>query len=362
MSDTALSTHPSSSPAAAGVTRWLLICAAAVLAMALIGAVTRLTESGLSIVEWKPVAGALPPLSEAAWQHEYDLYQQSPQGMTVNKGMDMHDFKVIFFWEWAHRLWGRLIGLIFALPLALFWRRLPSATRPAFIGLLALGVAQGAMGWFMVKSGLVDQPMVSHYRLAAHLLLAAVIYAGMLRLALRFGAFPATGVATPDTRRLRRSALIALGMVLTTLVWGAFVAGLDAGLLYNTFPKMDAHWLPPEMLQHNPIWRAFFEEPATVQFTHRVLAILTVCKLLAIWYLSRRLTIPARARFFAAAAGVMACVQAGLGIATLLTHVNIVLATAHQGGAFIVIGLLAGLIYHLTPPQALSGSNPRRTS
>lgn len=349
MSD-AIAYHPSSAPVARAVSRWLLVCAAAVLLMALIGAVTRLTESGLSIVEWKPVSGALPPLSDADWQREYDLYQQSPQGMTVNKGMDMHDFKVIFFWEWAHRLWGRMIGLIFALPLVVFWRRLPRDTRPAFLGLLALGGLQGFMGWFMVKSGLVDQPMVSHYRLAAHLLLAAIIYALMLRLSLRFATFPATGVATPDTRRLRRFALMALGMVLTTMVWGAFVAGLDAGMLYNTFPTMDGHWLPPEMMQHQPVWRAFFEEPATVQFTHRVLAIVTLCKLLALWLLSRRLNIPARARQFAMAVGVMACVQVGLGIATLLTQVNIVLATAHQGGALIVLGLLTALVYHLTPP------------
>lgn len=354
MSD-AIASHPSSAPRARLIARWLLICAAAVFLMALIGAVTRLTESGLSIVEWKPVAGAIPPLNDADWQREYDLYQQSPQGQTVNRAMEMHDFKVIYFWEWIHRFWGRLIGVLFVVPLVFFWRSLPASTRPAALGLLALGGAQGFMGWFMVKSGLVDQPMVSHYRLAAHLILAAIIYALLLRLSLRFFVFPATGLATPDTRRVRRFAVISFGLVLTTIIWGAFVAGLDAGMLYNTFPKMDAHWLPPETMQHVPVWKAFIEEPATVQFVHRVLALVTLCKLIVLWRLAKKLEVPARVKKYASYVAVMALAQVGLGIATLLTQVNIVLATAHQGGALILLGLLTGLIYHLTPPAAVDG-------
>lgn len=330
------------SPAARPVARWLFLCALAVMLMALIGAVTRLTESGLSIVEWKPVAGALPPMNAADWQHEYDLYQQSPQGEIVNHGMSMEEFKRIFFWEWLHRLWGRMIGVIFALPLLFFWRRLPAQTRPAFLGLLALGFAQGGMGWYMVKSGLVDQPAVSHYRLAAHLTLAAVIYIFMLRQSLQFCHAPAGG---RDAPRLHRFALTAIGMVLVTLVWGAFTAGLDAGMLYNTFPTMDGHWLPPELAQHKPMWHAFFAEPAVVQFTHRVLAILTFCKLIALWALSRKLEVAPRVRKIAMAVGLMALVQVSLGISTLLSQVNIVLATAHQGGAFVVLGLLTWLIY-----------------
>ena len=354
---TALLNHPSQQPHARGISRWLMICAAAVLAMALIGAITRLTESGLSIVEWNPVSGAIPPLNDADWQREYDLYQQSPQGMTVNKDMSLHDFKVIYFWEWIHRLWGRLIGVIYALPLLFFWRRIPADTRPAFIGLLALGGLQGFMGWFMVKSGLVDQPMVSHYRLAAHLLLAAVIYALLLRLGLRFMTLPATGVATPDTRRVKRFAVATLVAAFITLIWGAFVAGLDAGMLYNTFPKMDAHWVPPELLQHSPVWVAFFEEHATVQFTHRVLALLLVVKVAVLWRMAHRLSVPQRARDFARYAAVMVGVQAGLGIATLMTQVNIVLATLHQGGAFVLLGLLTALVYHLTAPNTAENAH-----
>lgn len=328
-------THPCQLPVARAVSRWLFICAAAVLLMALVGAVTRLTESGLSIVEWKPVAGTLPPLTDAAWQEQYDLYQQSPQGQTVNRGMDMADFKRIFFWEWVHRLWGRVIGLIYALPLLYFWRRLPRETKPAFVWLLALGAAQGAMGWFMVQSGLVDQPAVSQYRLAAHLLLAAVIYALMLRLALRFCHAPQAG-----DEKLRRFGLAALGMVFVTLVWGAFTAGLDGGMLYNTFPKMDAHWLPPELWQQKPFLEIATGDPAVVQFIHRMLAVLTLAKLLLLWHRTRKSALPARAKQAAASVAVMALAQVALGIATLLTQVNIVLATLHQGGAFVLIGLL----------------------
>lgn len=331
---------PFQSTAAPAVSRWLMLCAAAVFMMALIGAVTRLTESGLSIVEWRPVTGTLPPLSDAAWQEQYDLYQQSPQGQTVNRNMDMADFKVIFFWEWLHRLWGRLIGVIYALPLLYYWRRLPVDTRPAFLGLLALGAAQGGMGWFMVQSGLVDAPAVSHYRLAAHLLLAAIIYILLLRLALCFRGAPAAGMA-----RLRRFGLMGMAAVVLTLTWGAFVAGLDAGMLYNTFPKMDAHWLPPELSQHRPLWHAFVAEPATVQFTHRILALLVLGKLLYLWRLTVRLGAPAKVVFIARAIAAMVGLQVLLGIATLLTQVNIVLATLHQGGAFVLLGLLAWYVH-----------------
>lgn len=346
-----LALHPSATPVARTAKHWLLVCAAAVFMMALIGAVTRLTESGLSIVEWKPITGALPPLSEAAWQAEYHLYQQSPQGEIINRGMSMEDFKYIYFWEWLHRLWGRLIGVIYALPLIILWRRLPVETKPALLGLLALGGAQACMGWFMVKSGLVDQPMVSHYRLAAHLSLAALIYALLLRQALIFQGPAVTAMASADSRRLRRFSLTTLAMVAITIVWGAFVAGLDAGMLYNTFPTMDGHWLPPELDDHRPLWHGFVAEPAIVQFTHRVLAVLTLVKVLALWRLSRRLLVAEQVRRIATYAALAVGAQVLLGIATLMTQVQIGLATLHQGGAFILLGVLTWLIYHLSPRQ-----------
>ena len=325
---------------------WLMICAGAVFMMALIGAATRLTESGLSIVEWKPVAGALPPLNEADWQREYDLYQQSPQGRHVNAGMPMADFKLIYFWEWFHRLWGRLIGLIYALPLVYFWRYLPPATRPAALGLLALGAAQGAMGWFMVKSGLVDVPAVSHYRLAAHLSLAFIIYALMLRLALRFHHAPvASGRA--ELRPLRKLVHIAAGLTGLTIVWGAFVAGLDAGLVYNTFPHMNGHWFPPEALAHAPMWRAFIEEPASVQYVHRCLALLTLTAVIYVWLQSRRFDLPRLLGRLSAGLAAMAGLQVTLGVLTLVSVVNIHLAVAHQGGALVLLGLLIWMLYEL---------------
>lgn len=324
---------------------WLFTCAFAVFVMALVGAITRLTESGLSIVTWEPVIGAVPPLNEADWQAEFAEYRTSPQYQKVNRGMSLAEFKQIYFWEWFHRLWGRVIGLIYALPLAWFWLRgrLPAESKPAFLGVLTLGFAQGFMGWFMVQSGLVDMPAVSHYRLAAHLMLAFLIFACLCRMGLAFSLRPAADAGKLAPLRGMIKGAIALAAL--TMTWGAFVAGLDAGLLYNTFPKMDAHWIPPELMAHQPIWRAFFEEPATVQFTHRVLAILTTIKVLYVWQRSRSFNVAGRVPAVFSAAAVMVLLQAGLGIATLLSHVHIVPATVHQGGAMVLLGLLVWLLH-----------------
>lgn len=332
---------------------WLFTCAAAVFLMALIGAVTRLTESGLSITEWKPVTGALPPLDAAAWQKEFDLYKQSPQYQKVNSGMDISDFKKIYFWEWIHRFWGRLIGLVYFVPLLFFWGRIPSVARPRFLGLLALGFAQGAMGWLMVKSGLVDHPAVSHYRLAAHLMLAFLIYAWLFRLALAFSLQPDKDAGRLTDLRGGVRGTIALSALVMT--WGAFTAGLDAGMVYNTFPDMNGHWFPPEAAQHRPFWRAFLEEPATVQFTHRILALLLVLKVLL---LARRAVpfhpSPRLARLFRALV-LAVLLQASLGVATLLTQVDIVLATLHQAGALFLLTLLVWLLHEI-PAIRKSGS------
>lgn len=324
---------------------WLFSCAAAVFLMALIGAVTRLTESGLSIVEWKPVTGAIPPLNDAGWQAAFDAYRQSPQYQKVNAGMTLAEFKGIFFWEWLHRLWGRLIGILYAVPLLFFWKRLPRESRPAFLSVLALGFLQGFMGWWMVKSGLVDQPAVSHYRLAAHLMLAFLIYGCLLRLALAFSLSPEKDAAKAHPLRgMVRSTLI---LAAITMTWGAFTAGLDGGMLYNTFPTMNGYWLPPEMLQHKPLWRGFLDEPAVVQFTHRVLALLLFAKIMLLSFRARRFHCPPRMADVFAALAVMAVAQVLLGIGALLTQVNIYLATAHQAGAMIVLALLVWLLHEI---------------
>ncbi len=329
------------------VALWLFFCAASVFCMALIGAVTRLTESGLSIVEWKPVTGALPPLDMAGWQREFELYQQSPQYQKVNAGMTLAEFKNIYFWEWIHRLWGRLIGLFYLLPFLWFWKqgRLPRDSMPAFLGVLALGFLQGGMGWYMVKSGLVDTPAVSHYRLAAHLMLAFLIYGCLFRLGLAFALAPEKDAArVVPLRRFIRAALVLAALVMT---WGAFVAGLDAGMVYNTFPMMNGYWFPPEMLQYSPVWQAFFEEPATVQFTHRVLALLLLVKISFLVWKSFSYHPPQRIRRLFIALGAVTVAQGALGIATLLTQVHLHVAVMHQAGALAVLTVLVWLLHEI---------------
>lgn len=334
---------------------WLFSAAAAVFLMALIGAVTRLTESGLSIVEWKPVVGALPPLSSADWEKEFSLYQQSPQYIKINQGMSIDEFKNIYLWEWVHRLWGRMIGLIYALPLVYFWARkkLPEHLKKPALVVLGLGFLQGAMGWYMVKSGLVDLPAVSHYRLAAHLMLAFLIYAAILKMALSIVWTPPK--ITVNTAKLRKFTVIALGLAVLTMIWGAFVAGLRAGHFYNTFPTMDGYWLPPELFLFKPLWQAFFADPAVVQFTHRVLAILAFLKIMALWRKSAKMQLPSSAAAAFRALGCAAILQVILGISTLLTNVNIVLAALHQAGAMLVLTLLITVL-HVTEKRAEKAS------
>jgi heme a synthase len=254
---------------------WLLICCAILFALVMVGGATRLTGSGLSIVDWRPVTGVVPPLSEQAWLAELDRYRQSPEYQLVNRGMSLGEFKAIYWWEWGHRFLARLLGLGFALPLAWFWlrRRVPQSLKLPLLGILALGALQGWLGWFMVQSGLVDVPRVSPYRLAAHLGLALVIYAAMFWLALKCLWPPR---AAPPRAPGRRGAGAVLALLVVTIVSGAFVAGLRAGYLYNTFPLMGGYWLPPGLFHLEPAWLNFFENPVTAQFTHRVLGVSTL--------------------------------------------------------------------------------------
>jgi cytochrome c oxidase assembly protein subunit 15 len=291
-----------------------------VLAMAVIGAVTRLTESGLSITEWKPVTGALPPLSHESWQKEFDLYRQSPEFAQKHFWMGLGDFQKIFFWEWLHRLWGRTIGIVYALPLLWFFlrKKIPRGYSTKLIAILALGALQGAVGWWMVASGLVNQPAVSHFRLATHLGLALVIFSAMWWVTLSLQE------SRNDVRSVGRGLLgwAALSMLAVTIVWGAFTAGLDAGLIYNTFPLMQGQFTPPgdADILHDHGW---------VQFTHRWLAVTTGLAILA--YAWRRKNVWLAGMVF---------MQIGLGISTLLTLVLIPLAAAHQAGAILLLALL----------------------
>jgi cytochrome c oxidase assembly protein subunit 15 len=315
---------------------WLLVCAAMIVVMLVLGGITRLTESGLSITEWQPISGVLPPLSEAAWQAEFAKYREIPQFQLLHSWMSIEDFKTIYFWEWLHRLWGRLIGLAFAAPFLWFLlrRRIPSGLLPRLAGILVFGGLQGVLGWVMVKSGLVDRVEVSQYRLVAHLGLAIVLYAAILWTALDLlwppppGARPAAG--------LRRAAEAIAGLVFLTLLAGGFVAGLNAGLTYNTFPLMDGALVPEGYWQLQPWWRNFFENVAAVQFDHRLLALASLAAIIAFWLAGHRHALAARGRRALDALLAMALLQVALGVATLLLVVPLPLAAAHQAGAVLL--------------------------
>jgi len=317
---------------------WLLACAALVFAMIVVGGITRLTHSGLSIVEWQPIVGAVPPLDDAQWQEAFDKYKQTPEYLQVNRGMTLPQFKGIFWWEYAHRLLGRLIGVVFFVPLV--WlalrRRIPRAVLPRLAAIFVLGGVQGALGWYMVQSGLVDDPRVSQYRLAAHLGLAAAIYAAILWTALDLlrPAAPEPGPAAPAG--LRRFALALAAIVFVMMLSGAIVAGIRAGLAYNTFPLMDGHVLPPEAFVLEPWIRNVFSNMALVQFDHRLIAWTLALLVPWFWVRSRRDAPPGRARLAADALLALVIVQIALGISTLLLRVPVPLAAAHQAGAMAV--------------------------
>ncbi|MDA0786028.1 MAG: COX15/CtaA family protein [Proteobacteria bacterium] len=325
---------------------WLMVCAGMVLAMIVIGGITRLTESGLSIVYWRPVTGFLPPLTDADWAQAFDLYRATPQYLEVNAGMTLAEFRAIFWWEYIHRLWGRLIGLVFFLPFVWFLirGRVRMTLVPRLVLLFLLGGAQGALGWYMVRSGLVDIPAVSQYRLAAHLSLAFVIYAALVWTGLSL-IFPnPAAIADRLAVPIRRLALLALGLISLTILSGAFVAGTDAGLIFNSFPLMDGSILPPGYFDHAA---APFEDHGTIQFHHRVLALASLAAVTALWWRSRWLALAPRARRVDNGLMAMAVAQVLLGITTLLLVVPVHLAATHQAGAVLLFTTILWFTHEL---------------
>jgi cytochrome c oxidase assembly protein subunit 15 len=318
---------------------WLLVCCALIFAMVVLGGVTRLTGSGLSMVEWDPVFGVVPPLDQASWNTIFDLYKQSPESNKINIGMDLDGFKKIYWFEFSHRLLGRAIGIVFLLPFLYFLvtGRIRRSLTPKLVTMFILGGLQGVLGWYMVKSGLVDNPHVSQYRLAAHLGLAVIIYAFMFWVALGLLFQPAEHREHGVPRQLLSAANILTGLVVITILSGAFVAGLKAGFAYNTFPLMDGRWVPEAILMQQPAWRNFFENIATVQFDHRLLAILSFLGIVALWLLSLRHSLSAQVRIGLHLLLAAAVLQVTLGISTLLLHVPVTLAAAHQGGALVLL-------------------------
>jgi len=351
---------PARDASARAVGWWLIACAALVYAMVVVGGVTRLTGSGLSMVQWHPITGVLPPIGENAWQREFDAYRASPEYRHVDRGMSLAQFKRIFWMEYAHRMLGRGVGIAFLVPFLVFvaMRAIPRKMIPRLAGVFVLGGAQGVLGWYMVRSGLVDEPRVSQYRLAAHLSLAVVIYIYLLALALHVfdSRGPERGIAA-GTARVGRLALAAAVSVFVTLVMGAFVAGLEAGYVYPTFPKMGGFWVPPGMFETSPWWRNFFENPVAAQFTHRVLALASCLVVIAAWAASLGTDMPRRVRLWAHASLAAVAVQVALGISTLLLHVPAPLAAAHQAGAIALLTCLMGLYHGPRAPRLVRTSS-----
>ena len=350
------------------VAAWLLVCCVMVFGIIVVGGVTRLTHSGLSITEWQPIIGTLPPLSSEAWQATFDKYKLTPEYLQVNQGMSLDAFKGIFWWEYFHRLLGRTIGMVFLLPLLWFWwrRRIGRPLAWRLTGIFVLGGLQGAMGWYMVQSGLVDNPRVSQFRLTAHLALAFAILAAMLWTALGLLHPARAGVVAGDERRRLQSRVgwYVTAVVCYMIVTGGFVAGIRAGFAYNTFPLMNGRVVPPEIFMLEPWWQNFFWNMATVQFDHRVGAWLLAVLVPWFWWHSRAGALDARARWALNLLLAMLVVQIALGISTLLLSVPVWLAASHQGGAVLLFAAALNLNHALRvdghPAQDGSIANPVR--
>jgi cytochrome c oxidase assembly protein subunit 15 len=326
---------------------WLAVCCLMVFAMVVVGGVTRLTHSGLSITEWQPLVGALPPASAAEWDDVFAKYKSTPEFRDVNSAMTLGEFKRIFWWEYFHRLLGRAIGVAFLVPYLWFAlrRRIPPGYAWPLFGIFVLGGLQGVVGWLMVASGLVDDPRVSQFRLTAHLGLAFAIFGAML--------WAALSLAFPRERRrdgapgLHRFAFAVASLVFVMVLSGGFVAGIRAGFAYNTFPLMQGRVVPPELLMLDPWWKNFFWNMATVQFDHRLIAWLLAFVVPLLWWRVRRADAPSRAVRAANALLAMLALQVALGIATLVNVVPLPLAALHQAGAVAVFGLALAVAHAL---------------
>jgi cytochrome c oxidase assembly protein subunit 15 len=312
------------------VRAWLAIIAVLIFAMVIVGGATRLTDSGLSITEWQPLLGAIPPLTETQWQAAFDKYRQIPQYSVVNAGMTLAAFKFIYWWEWAHRFLGRFIGAAFLIPFLFFWLtwRIEQRLLPRLAIIFILGGLQGLLGWYMVESGLVDRIDVSQYRLSAHLTFATVIFGAVI--------WTALGIGRERRGSLDYGACGLVGLVLLQIAAGGFVAGLDAGQGYNTWPLIDGSLVPSGLLAIEPVWRNLFENALTVQFDHRMIAYAIAIYAAILAWRTRRAS--------AVVVFAVVIIQMGLGIWTLVEHVPLAQALMHQAGAMI---LLAAALWNL---------------
>jgi cytochrome c oxidase assembly protein subunit 15 len=331
---------------------WLGVVIFTLFCLVLVGGATRLTDSGLSITQWKPIHGVIPPLSVAEWEQELELYRQIPEYQQINKGMSLDEFKFIFWWEWAHRLLARMIGMLFALPLLYFWvkGRIEPGLRAPLVGVLALGGLQGFIGWWMVSSGLSERVDVSQYRLATHLMMACFIFASCVWIMRSLA--PHSDDAAP-TPRARLVAGILLVMTFFQIYLGALVAGLDAGFSYNTWPLMDGAVVPQGLFVQAPAWINLFENPKTVQFVHRIGAYALFAVALLHMVQSMRAAPQSTHARRSVLLFALVCLQATVGIVTLVTQVPLHAGLTHQGMALIV---LAFAVAHL---RGFYGERPR---
>ncbi len=327
------------------VATWLFVCCGLVFAMVILGGVTRLTGSGLSMVDWKPIMGWLPPLTDAEWQRTFDMYKLSPEFLKINSHMDVNAFKGIFWLEFLHRLLGRTIGIVFALPFVYFFVKGYVVRRewPKYLLMFVLGGSQGVLGWYMVKSGLIDNPHVSQYRLTAHLIAAILIYAYMLWVGLSL----LHAKAAKQHHAWYGKTVLLTALVALTIISGGFVAGLKAGEIYNTFPMMGSYWIPPGLLALDPVWRNLADNLTTVQFDHRILAISTFVLVVVYWAKARKAELVGLSRPATSALLYVATLQVALGISTLLLSVPTVLAAAHQAFALLLLTIALYLTHSL---------------
>jgi cytochrome c oxidase assembly protein subunit 15 len=325
------------------VVGWLVVCGILVFCMIIVGGATRLTHSGLSIVEWEPIVGTIPPLNDTDWNQVFDEYKGSPEYQLINFGMSLDEFKVIFWWEYFHRLLGRLIGFVFFVPFLFFLltRRLNAGLTGRLLGIFALGGLQGGMGWYMVASGLVDEPNVSQYRLTAHLGIAFLIFGAITWTAMSVLYPSKTNLSVPVRSMYKTSVAVSATLFLMVLS-GGFVAGLQAGLIYNTFPLMGNSFIPPNLFALTPFWTNFFDNMTTVQFDHRIIAYILTIMIPIFWFKLRRRDVSNRTKTLSNLLLGLLALQIVLGITTLIYHVPTVLGVAHQAiGSLLFITSLA---------------------
>jgi len=326
---------------------WLILVAIMIYCMVILGGVTRLTGSGLSMVQWQPIMGTIPPLSQEEWQSTFDKYKKFPEYKQLNRDMQLSEFKKIFAFEYTHRLLGRSIGLVFLIPFLFFFfrKRIKPSLTPKLIIMFVLGGLQGLLGWFMVKSGLVDKPNVSQFRLAAHLMMAILIYSYILWTAWGL-LFPTPRNAwAPGVSKLRNQVRILTAIIVLMIITGAFVAGTHAGAIHKTFPDMSGHFIPPGLFAMSPLLSNFVYNTTTIQFDHRLIAYVILIFLSLTWYRSRHFTLTSSTRNAFNLLLLVMIIQITLGISTLLSvpavpvraGVSVVLAAMHQGGALLLL-------------------------